>query len=147
MKDAFDLDAMREIKRGELPEIRSLLGRRIPRERPVIPFRCAPREDNGIIAEIKRSSPTRGDIRRVSPADQADLYISGGACALSVLTDSVFFGGSWRDLYSVALGSTVPVLCKEFIYYREQVDLAWCLGADMVLLIARVLSREELADL
>ncbi len=151
MKAGFDLNKMREIKREELSEVHNLLSRHISRERPVFAFEHPAREDNGIIAEIKRHSPskkkTRGEVCRISAAEQAERYIAGGACALSVLTDANYFGGSWSDLYGVARRSRVPVLCKEFIFFREQLDLAWRLGADMALLIARMLSRDELRDL
>jgi indole-3-glycerol phosphate synthase len=137
---------MRAIKERELPEVHRLLERCIGRQRARYAF---PPEslESGIISEIKKASPSEGGINDVPPAAQATRYGRGGACALSVLTDGNFFGGSWADLWSVADATDLPLLCKEFIYFEEQIDLADCLGADMVLLIARALEPERLRAL
>ena len=82
----------------------------------------------GIIAEIKRKSPSAGEIRR--HADRGDVirlaqtYERGGAAAISVLTDSQFFGGSWKDLEAVHAEVEVPVLMKDFIVDEYQLYLA-----------------------
>jgi len=146
MPKGFDLHAMRAIKERELPEVHALLARCIERKRARHAF---PPDSlaSGIIAEIKKASPSRGEISGATPAEQAALYKRGGARALSVLTDGNFFGGSWADLWSVADSTDLPLLCKEFIFFEEQIELADCLGADMVLLIARVLTPERLRAL
>ncbi len=146
MPKGFDLHAMRAIKERELPEVHALLGRCIERKRASHAFPPVGLA-SGVIAEIKKASPSRGQISGAPPAGQAALYERGGARALSVLTDGNFFGGSWADLWSVADSTDLPLLCKEFIFFEEQIDLAECLGADMVLLIARVLSPERLRAL
>lgn len=142
----FNLHEMRALKAQELPGLRNLLQRCIVRER--VSYRLSEADgETSIIAEIKCASPSRGEINRVDSREQAGRYCRGGAVALSVLTDGNFFGGSWSDLYSVAQDVQVPVLCKEFVFFEEQIDVAWMLGADLVLLIARALEREELKKL
>lgn len=98
-----------------------------------------------VIAEIKRRSPSKGALNTtLEPAGVAREYASGGAAALSVLTDSQFFGGSAEDL-AVARGSvTLPVLRKDFTVVPADVADAAVMGADAVLLIVAALSPEEL---
>ncbi len=141
----FSLDRMESLKEVELPDIRARLKTAavITRSNRILKRS----NDIGIIAEIKKASPSRGAIKSVSPEDQAMSYINGGAVALSVLTEKNFFGGSWDDLRVVSGISPVPVLCKEFMFFEEQIDLARACGADMILLIARVLSYKRLKSL
>jgi indole-3-glycerol phosphate synthase len=146
LRRQFNLRDMESLKKEECTGLRNLIARGIVRERPL--HHISRRSDcNGIIAEIKPASPLAGEIKRVDPSAQAHRYMRGGACAVSVLTDMYFFGGEWSNLYSAAMAIDVPVLCKEFIFFREQIDVAWALGADMVLLIARAVSRERLQEL
>lgn len=115
------------------------------RRRPIHKFNC-----NGsvaIIAEIKKASPSKGLIKIVDPVQQALCYKQAGAKAISVLTDNHYFGGSFEDLHSVANAVDIPVLCKEFICYKEQIDAAYILGADIILLIASMLTPEEMHTL
>lgn len=108
----------------------------------------AHREGTGIIAEIKRASPSRGVIRAdIDPADYARKYEAGGAIAISVLTDSSYFMGSADDLKQARRASTIPVLRKEFVISEYQVYESAVMGADAVLLIARILSESLLCDL
>ena len=97
------------------------------------------------IAEIKRRSPSKGDL---DPGLQADLvakdYVTGGAACLSVLTDVDFFGGSTADLAAAREASGLPVLRKDFTVQEADVVDARLMGADAVLLIAAALSDEEL---
>ncbi len=99
------------------------------------------------IAEVKKASPSEGLIRQVSPASQAQMYLEGGASAVSVLVDDMHFSGSFDDMNAVTAGVQAPVLCKEFVCTPEQVKAAWLTGADLVLLIARMLEDTELAEL
>ena len=93
-----------------------------------------------IIAEFKRMSPSRGIIRAgLSPAETARLYERGGACAISVLTDKEYFGGSINDLTDVRASTRLPILRKDFIIDPIQIYQAAIAGADAVLLIAAVL--------
>jgi len=100
-----------------------------------------------VIAEIKRGSPSRGPIRDdLDPADYARAYETGGAAAISVLTDESFFLGGPKDLQKARAATRLPVLRKDFIISEYQLYEAACLGADAVLLIVRALSREFLSS-
>lgn len=101
-----------------------------------------------VIAEVKRRSPSRGDLAPgLDPASVAAQYAGGGAACLSVLTDHDFFGGSPDDLRAARGAAGVPVLRKDFTVCRNDVCDARLMGADAVLLIAAALDDEELADL
>lgn len=98
-----------------------------------------------VIAEIKRASPSKGMIRQhVDPVRQALQYEQAGAACISVLTDEVFFKGSYDDLAAVAQAVQIPVLCKDFIIHPVQIDRAKAAGASVVLLIAAALPDPEL---
>lgn len=106
-------------------------------------------EATGIIAEFKRKSPSAGDINLdASPEDVTTGYVRAGASGLSVLTDTVFFGGSIRILEKVREANTgIPVLRKDFILDPYQVYESKACGADVILLIAACLGRESAAHL
>jgi indole-3-glycerol phosphate synthase len=92
-----------------------------------------------IIAEFKRISPSRGLIRAgLSPAKAAYAYERGGACAISVLTDQEYFGGSIDDLIVMRANTRLPILRKDFIIDPIQIYQAAIAGADAILLIAAV---------
>lgn len=100
------------------------------------------------IAEIKKRSPSMGEINSsVNILDQAAAYVRGGAGAVSVLTDSRYFGGSFEFLYDIGREVEAPLLCKDFIVSEIQVENARRAGADFILLIAAILDRAELASL
>jgi indole-3-glycerol phosphate synthase len=102
----------------------------------------------GIIAEIKRRSPSQGSIRPdLDPVAHAQAYARGGAVAISVLTDEVHFGGSLEDLTRVAGAVRIPVLRKDFIIDELQLLEALAAGASAVLLIARILTPAQLTSL
>ena len=106
------------------------------------------RETLSIIAEIKRASPSKGDIAPgLDAVAQAQAYERGGAAAISVLTEPQQFGGSLEDLKAVAAAVSVPVLRKDFIVHAVQIWEARACGASAVLLIARALSPERLQSL
>jgi len=101
-----------------------------------------------IIAEIKRSSPSKGAIHmNVDPIKQAKLYEKSGAAAISVLTDRPFFNGSFEDLRAVREAVNVPILCKDFIIDPIQIDHAKAAGANIILLIVAALSQEQFSNL
>ncbi|WP_409305277.1 indole-3-glycerol phosphate synthase TrpC [Peribacillus sp. SCS-155] len=102
----------------------------------------------GIIAEIKRASPSKGDIfTDVNPTEQAKTYERFGASAISVLTDETFFKGTIEDLQKVRGAVQVPLLCKDFIIDEIQIKRAMAAGANVILLIAAALDQERLAEL
>jgi len=100
-----------------------------------------------IIAEVKKASPSEGNIREVEPEEQAKLYEKAGAIAISVLTDKNYFKGSLEDLKKVRESVKLPLLRKDFTVHKVQVLEAKAYGADIVLLIVRMLSDEELRKL
>lgn len=101
-----------------------------------------------IIAEVKKGSPSKGIIRTdFNPADIAKDYSEHGAAAISVLTNKPFFHGSLKHLETVRSSSPVPVLRKDFIIDPYQVKEAAAYGADAVLLIATICSKNQLSEL
>lgn len=103
------------------------------------------RSKNGVISEIKRASPSKGDIRtEVDVVAQAKKYEEAGAAAISVLTDETYFKGSIDDLREVAKNVSIPVLCKDFMISEIQIDRAKHAGATIILLIVAALGKEEL---
>lgn len=101
-----------------------------------------------VIAEIKRRSPARGDLRTdINPEALARFYESAGASALSVLTDDHYFRGSDDDLRTARAAVSLPALRKDFTIDPYQVYEARALGADAVLLIVRSLSDRLLGEL
>jgi indole-3-glycerol phosphate synthase len=101
----------------------------------------------GVIAEVKRASPSAGEIRDADPGEQARAYRSAGAVAISVLTEPRHFGGSLVDLQSARRTVDVPVLRKDFVVHPSQVIESRAAGADAVLLIAAAVSEPELKAL
>lgn len=105
-------------------------------------------ESVGVIAEVKRRSPSAGWIRRdANAAGLASMYAHGGAAAISVLTDGEHFGGSREDLEQVRAAVETPVLRKDFVLEAVQIHEARAMGADAVLLIVRILEDAVLRDL
>lgn len=101
-----------------------------------------------VIAEIKRRSPGAGGIRTdLDPLHLGSRYESGGAAALSVLTDEKYFGGSLGDLASVRDLVKIPVLRKDFVIDESQVYEARGAGADAILLIVGILDDDTLSSL
>jgi indole-3-glycerol phosphate synthase len=108
----------------------------------------SPRETVNIIAEVKRASPSRGDLAEIpDPALQAARYEQGGANAISVLTEGRRFKGTLEDLTAVKQRVSLPVLRKDFIATPYQVAEARAAGADLVLLIVAALDRTTIGEL
>ena len=106
----------------------------------------------GVIAEIKRRSPSKGQIvpddrlEVFDPGKIASSYENGGAAAISVLTDSEYFGGSVQDLVDARTGCTLPVLRKDFTVSTADILESRIMGADAILLIVAALSIQELEE-
>ncbi|NOU37461.1 MAG: indole-3-glycerol phosphate synthase TrpC [Ferruginibacter sp.] len=97
----------------------------------------------GIIAEFKRKSPSKGFINEFADVTEITKgYASLGAAGLSVLTDNTFFGGSTKDLIA-ASANKIPILRKDFIIDKYQIAEAKSMGADVILLIAACLSKND----
>ncbi|WP_067726465.1 indole-3-glycerol phosphate synthase TrpC [Oceanobacillus damuensis] len=115
---------------------------------PTLKSTVASSSNMSIIAEIKRSSPSKGAIDMdVDPVKQAKQYEESGAAAISVLTDKSFFNGSLKDLQAVRRAVNLPILCKDFIIDSIQIDHAKAAGANIILLIVAALSDEQFKKL
>ena len=114
----------------------SSLKRAISYQAPPRDFAGALRGDGiRLIAEIKRASPSKGLLcPNLSASSLARVYSQSGAAAISVLTESEYFRGSFADLEAVRKEVDLPLLCKDFIIYRYQIYKARAHGADAVLL-------------
>lgn len=100
---------------------------------------------SGIIAEHKRRSPSKATINQsLNVQDIAKGYENAGVCGMSVLTDSKYFGGSLDDLLIARASCNLPLLRKEFIIDEYQIIEAKAYGADVILLIAAILSQKEI---
>ena len=103
------------------------------------------KSNSGIIAEHKRRSPSKSVINHnLSVQDVAQGYTDAGVCGISILTDGKYFGGSLDDLVLARASTNIPLLRKEFIIDEYQIIEAKAYGADVILLIAAILSREEI---
>ena len=101
--------------------------------------------DSCIIAEHKRRSPSKSVINQsLSVADVAKGYETSGVCGMSVLTDNKYFGGSLDDLVIARASCKLPLLRKEFVIDEYQIIEAKTFGADIILLIASILKKEEI---
>ncbi|MEU8073991.1 MULTISPECIES: indole-3-glycerol phosphate synthase TrpC [Catellatospora] len=115
---------------------------------PLDAYAALRRSGVGVIAEVKRSSPSKGALAEIpDPAELAAEYEAGGARAVSVLTEGRWFGGSLDDLAAVRARLTIPVLRKDFVCSAYQVHEARAYGADLVLLIVAALEQKVLTGL
>ncbi len=104
-------------------------------------------DDIGIIAEVKKASPSKGNIKiNLDPAACAQDYTKGGARAISVLTEPKYFKGSLADLETVCQNTELPVLRKDFVVSSYQIFEARRAGAGAILLITTALSKDQLSD-
>lgn len=138
---------LKEIVDHKREEIKTLKCADISRFRPVMnPLDYLARKP--FIAEIKKASPSHGNINRgVDITGQARMYERGGAGAVSVLTDKRYFQGSFDFLTELSASVKLPLLCKDFIMSEVQIDNAFVHGADFILLIASILNARELRTL
>jgi indole-3-glycerol phosphate synthase len=128
-----------------LEQLREAAGRAAPALDPLPALRAAP---VSVIAEVKRRSPSKGDLATIpDPAELAARYAAGGAAVISVLTEQRRFGGSLQDLRDVRARVSVPVLRKDFVVTPYQLWEARAAGADLVLLIVAALDQPLLEAL
>jgi indole-3-glycerol phosphate synthase len=146
------LDQIIEYKRTEVEEQKfhfpmALLEHSSNFPRPVVSLKSALLKAGsaGIIAEIKRKSPSKGVINADVSIEHTSVgYVEAGASALSILTDRKFFGGSNEDLLAARKLNVCPILRKEFVIDPYQIIEAKSIGADAILLIAAVLSPKDI---
>ena len=101
-----------------------------------------------VVAEIKRRSPSAGDLAvGLAPTSRAEAYVEGGAAAISVITEPEFFSGSLADLEAVRTSVDVPLLRKDFTIDQVQIWEARATGADAILLIVAALGDTQLSEL
>ena len=123
-----------ELRQRKAPAVRSLKAR-LPGDGPQV------------IAEFKRKSPSRPALNLAAdPVRIAAAYETGGAAAMSVLTEPFFFGGQPEDLIRIRAKTEMPLLRKDFVIDAYQLYEARAMGADIVLLIARILTAEQLSQ-
>ena len=142
-------------KRTEVAERKSLyptklLEQSIYFQTPVVSLKKYLKQPDktGIIAEFKRRSPSKGAINPYASVERVSIgYMQSGASALSILTDTPFFGGKNEDLTEARQFNFCPILRKDFIIDEYQLIEARSIGADAVLLIAECLDKEQLAQL
>ena len=138
-----DLDRRRTTT--SLADLRAALADVDPPRDPMPALRAP---GSSVIAEVKRRSPSKGDLADIpDPAELAGAYARGGAAAISVLTEQRRFGGSLDDLRAVRAAVDVPVLRKDFIVEDYQLVEARAAGADLALLIVAALGDDDLRRL
>ena len=145
------LDSIIEGVREDLAARRGSMGalhERIDAQAPALDAHTfLSRNEINVIAEVKRSSPSKGDLAPITdPAARAEKYQEAGAAAVSVLTEQRRFGGSLADLDAVRSRIEIPVLRKDFMVDEYQFLEARAHGADIVLLIVAALSKSQLKD-
>jgi len=145
------LAAHREVAAADARDVDELLAEAVRRP-PTLGFAEAltahAGQGLGVIAEVKRRSPSKGDLDPdLDPAELAREYADGGATCLSVLTDGPGFGGSPADLAAARNATGLPTLRKDFTVCRADVCDARLMGADAVLLIVAALEQAELVEM
>ena len=144
------MDILTKIVNKRIEEIAKkgyTLGVKVPKKRevPIIPFITPP----FVITEVKRSSPSRGKIKKIKdPAKQASLYLQSGSKHISVLTEENFFNGSLEDLIQIKREFPhASILRKDFLLEIEDIEITYKAGADALLLIASILTKEKFREL
>lgn len=146
------LDKIIERKKLEVAEVKSNIPVQQLKDseffgRQTVSLKKSVKNRNGIIAEFKRKSPSKGIINdKVSPLEVVSEYEKFGASGISILTDSDFFGGSFQDIFKVRNQIQIPILRKDFMVDEYQFYKAKAIGADVVLLIASCLSLNQVQE-
>lgn len=132
-----------QIIENKLQEVKSLARCPYVRTKPILKPDFSDKVN--IIAELKSKSPSYGNFNTnvLSLIEGYSKY----AKAISVLTDSKYFGGSYEVLHEISKRTNIAILCKDFIIDKKQIDWAYAAGADIVLLIARILDKNKLKEL
>ena len=146
------LDQIIDYKRKEVEERQSTHPVKLLEKSLYFPTECVSmkkyirrKDKSGIIAEFKRKSPSKGMINEFADVEKTSIgYMQAGTSALSVLTDNHFFGGKNEDLITARKYNFCPILRKDFIVSEYQIIEAKSIGADAILLIASVLSKDEI---
>jgi indole-3-glycerol phosphate synthase len=144
------LDQIIEHKKTILPELKAKKPsfQVMKKNRPSLYDELRKSNTLQIIAEMKRASPSKGIINDgVNPIEQAKKYEEAGAICISVLTEEKYFKGSYEDLANIANNVDIPILNKDFVIDRVQIDYALAAGASVILLIVAALDDETLLDL
>lgn len=138
-------DLQKRMEQTSLDDLKQQASRQHPALDPMPAFR---RDGVSVIAEVKRSSPSKGQLAAIKdPAALAADYAAGGAAAISVLTEERRFGGTLDDLRAVRSTVDIPILRKDFITTAYQLWEARAAGADMALLIVAALEQTALESL
>lgn len=136
------MDILEKIVERKKREVQALKVTYQKRENPHTFLHALQKKGLSVIGEIKRKSPSKGDINlKLDPADLAKEYEAGGVAAFSVLTDYEGFGGTLDDLQTVKTSTSCPVLRKDFTVDPIQISESIAAGADALLLIVRVLKE------
>jgi indole-3-glycerol phosphate synthase len=153
LKEKTFLDRIVEVKRQEIAQAKGVeplreLKAKLRDLPPARDFRAALTGSLcAVIAEFKKASPSRGIIRGgVHPLEIVSVYEAGGAAAISILTEHSFFAGDGQHLAEISKQTGIPILRKDFIVDPWQIYETKYLGGDALLLIARILTREELRE-
>ena len=143
------LDEILAEKQKEIVQLKQqTFGPKVYKKTPTFKEKVTASSTMNVIAEIKRSSPSKGAIdMTVDPVTQAKIYEKQGASAISVLTDKPFFNGSMEDLQAVREAVDLPILCKDFIIDPIQIDQAKAAGASIILLIVAALPQADLENM
>ena len=147
------LDKIVVQKRKEVASAKQILSRQELEQQPLFnrtPYRfkdfLLAADRTGIIAEFKKRSPSKGEINAGAKVEEVTVvYNAAGASALSVLTDNTFFGGKKEDLIAARAVNEIPILRKDFIIDEYQIFEAKAWGADIILLIAAILTPQQIA--
>ena len=148
------MSVLERIVRDKLPQLerkksdssyREMIKRLASERGETLKFDCR-RKKPCIIAEIKQASPSEGLIKEVDPVKVAQGYGKAGACAISVLTEENYFNGSLQFLREIRQRVDIPLLRKDFIVDELELWEAKAFGADMVLLIVKILDEVKLRD-
>jgi indole-3-glycerol phosphate synthase len=148
MLDKIIAQKKEEVKQRKKEATITYLQQRIARQKPALDLALALKDDHiRLIAEVKQASPSRGMLSsNFNPIELAQTYAEGGAAAISVLTESNYFMGSIEHLAAIKEVVGLPLLRKDFIFDLYQIYESRAYGADALLLIASILSQQQLKE-